>query len=165
MFPFFQPEWAVGDWSNCTAVGAAAAAEELEVEDDEGSSAAGNGSCPGIMLRNVFCQQMIGLDKVSVVDEELCSGEKPVAQKLCSDVEEEGPEDSEPKVRFLLIYTLDNFWLVNDRAYKKPGHGSGLLNFFFNGEKSWDSNSYCKIQFLTKIRAKYFSLKKFSSDM
>ena len=72
---------------------------ENEDEAEEGSGA-GDGSCPGIMLRNVFCQQLVGLDMISLVDEELCSGEKPEAQKLCSDVEEEGPQESEPKVSF-----------------------------------------------------------------
>ena len=87
----------MGEWSNCTAIGAESESsemEEQELEDESGS--AGNGSCPGVMLRNVFCQQTMGSDLLSIVDEELCEGEKPAAQKLCSDDEE--PQDSEPKV-------------------------------------------------------------------
>ena len=51
------------------------------------------------MLRNVFCQQMVGLDTISVVDEEMCEGEKPEAQKLCSEDQDQEPQDSEPKVK------------------------------------------------------------------
>ena len=77
-----------------------------ETENEEEGSGAGDGSCPGIMLRNVFCQQMVGLDMISLVDEELCTGEKPEVQKLCSDVEDEEPQASEPKVSFLLHFQV-----------------------------------------------------------
>ena len=107
----FQPEWAVGDWSNCTAVGAESESQEMEDEmEDDSGSAASNGSCPGIMLRNVFCQQMMGLDLLTVVDEELCEGDKPTAQKLCSDDEDDEQHDSEPRVRLRLRNERRRFW-------------------------------------------------------
>ena len=90
----------MGDWSNCTAVGAESESlQEMEDEIQDDSGSAGNGSCPGIMLRNVFCQQMMGLDLLTVVDEDLCEGDKPTAQKLCSESEDDEQQDSEPKVR------------------------------------------------------------------
>ena len=98
----------MGDWSNCTAVGAESESlQEMEDEIQDDSGSAGNGSCPGIMLRNVFCQQIMGLDLLTVVDEDLCEGDKPTAQKLCSESEDDEQQDSEPKVR--LRKTVETF--------------------------------------------------------
>ena len=59
----------------------------------------GDGQCPGIILRNVFCEQITAGGLSSVIEESMCSGEKPEAQKPCSDKDEDSTEElSKPKV-------------------------------------------------------------------
>lgn len=60
-----------------------------------------SGECPGIRLRNVYCEQIVSGGIATVVDESLCeAGQKPQAQKLCTDDEASTDEDSGPQVRY-----------------------------------------------------------------
>ena len=99
----FQPTWKTGDWSNCTAVisGSNATIEDASEGSGEAADEANadsNGQCPGIMLRNVFCEQIVASGVASVVDDSLCQGVRPQPQKSCSDLEEDEEQDSAPKV-------------------------------------------------------------------
>ena len=59
----------------------------------------GEGECPGIMLRNVFCEQITAGGLSTVIEESMCSGEKPEAQKPCSDEDEDSTDGlTTPKV-------------------------------------------------------------------
>lgn len=102
-----QPNWATGDWSNCTAVASSETTNStaVETEELEGSGDSVDGECPGIRLRNVFCEQIVSNGLSTIADESLCeASQKPQAQKLCTDEENTSEEDSAPQVS--LIFTL-----------------------------------------------------------
>ena len=50
------------------------------------------------MLRNVFCEQIAAGGMSTVIDESACTGEKPEAQKACSEDDDESDSMSAPKV-------------------------------------------------------------------
>ena len=50
------------------------------------------------MLRNVFCEQIAASGMSTVIDESTCTGEKPEAQKACSEDDDESDSMSAPKV-------------------------------------------------------------------
>jgi hypothetical protein len=58
----------------------------------------GGGQCPGIMLRNVFCEQIAAGGMSTVIDESTCTGDKPEAQKACSEDDDDSDSMSAPKV-------------------------------------------------------------------
>ena len=101
-----QPNWATGNWSNCTAVSGAAdgnsTADEPETEEGSGDD---GGTCPGIKLRNVYCEQIASGGHATIVDENLCNeDERPIATKLCSDESDEAEEASKPEVRTVWLF-------------------------------------------------------------
>ena len=56
------------------------------------------------MLRNVFCEQIMGSGISSVVDNSLCDPDgKPSAQKPCTDDDEMDSEDAAPKVNVVSL--------------------------------------------------------------
>ena len=66
----------------------------------------GEGQCPGIMLRNVFCEQIAAGGMSTVIDESMCTGEKPEAQKACSEDGDESDSMSAPKVSRYFFFKL-----------------------------------------------------------
>ena len=50
------------------------------------------------MLRNVFCEQIAAGGLSTVIDESTCTGEKPEAQKACSEDDDDSDSMSAPKV-------------------------------------------------------------------
>ena len=50
------------------------------------------------MLRNVFCEQIAVGGMSTVIDESMCTGEKPEAQKACSEDDDDTDSMSAPKV-------------------------------------------------------------------
>ena len=50
------------------------------------------------MLRNVFCEQIAAGGMSTVIDESACTGEKPEAQKACSEDDDDSDSMSAPKV-------------------------------------------------------------------
>ena len=50
------------------------------------------------MLRNVFCEQIAAGGMSTVIDESTCTGEKPEAQKACSEDGDDSDSMSAPKV-------------------------------------------------------------------
>ena len=50
------------------------------------------------MLRNVFCEQIAAGGMSTVIDESTCTGEKPEAQKACSEDDDDSDSMSAPKV-------------------------------------------------------------------
>ena len=50
------------------------------------------------MLRNVFCEQIAAGGMSTVIDESMCTGEKPEAQKACSEDGDDSDSMSAPKV-------------------------------------------------------------------
>ena len=82
--------------------------------DDEGSGDGGDESseCPAIMIRNVFCEQVTSEGITVLLEESRCnelSGERPVAQQVCTDDLEGEDGDSEPKVFFVLHWQDPRF--------------------------------------------------------
>ena len=76
-------------------------------EEPEGSGDELPGECPGIMLRNVYCEQITGDGLATIVEENLCTlEEKPPAQKACTD-SEESDDDTAPKVQFTVDFFQD----------------------------------------------------------
>ena len=57
------------------------------------------GECSGIMLRNVYCEQIVSSGVATIVDNEFCNEpEIPRPSKFCSEDSEDEVQDSKPEV-------------------------------------------------------------------
>jgi hypothetical protein len=99
-----QPNWKTGPWSNCTALSPAAGGGNATTDDEEAAEGSGDdglgGQCPGILLRNVYCEQIVGSGLAAIVQEDMCTSfeEKPDQQKSCDSDDIGDVESSEPRV-------------------------------------------------------------------
>ena len=75
------------------------------------------------MLRNVFCEQIAAGGMSTVIDESTCTGEKPEAQKACSEDDDESDSMSAPKVSTVFPHIVSAetilFWI-----WKFKGHST-----------------------------------------
>ena len=57
------------------------------------------GECSGIMLRNVYCEQIVSSGIATIVDNDFCNeAEIPRPSKFCSEDSEDEVQDSKPEV-------------------------------------------------------------------
>ena len=57
------------------------------------------GECSGIMLRNVYCEQIVSSGIATIVDNNFCNeAEIPRPSKFCSEDSEDEVQDSKPEV-------------------------------------------------------------------